>query len=64
MHRSRTGKSKPTRLRTTLALFTGLMLAVGTPATVAGAHPGHPEHDGTGSRRGTVPAGTARQGRT
>ncbi|MFE1046809.1 ThuA domain-containing protein [Streptomyces olivaceus] len=32
-------------LRTALALFTGLMLTVGAPATVAGAHPGHPEHD-------------------
>ena len=28
-------------LRTALALFTGLMLTVGAPATVAGAHPGH-----------------------
>ncbi|WP_437063723.1 ThuA domain-containing protein [Streptomyces sp. enrichment culture] len=32
-------------MRTALALFTGLMLTVGAPATVAGAHPGHPEHD-------------------
>ncbi|WP_435853223.1 ThuA domain-containing protein [Streptomyces olivaceus] len=32
-------------LRTALALFTGLMLTVGAPATIAGAHPGHPEHD-------------------
>ncbi|WP_163016150.1 PQQ-dependent sugar dehydrogenase, partial [Streptomyces sp. Tu 4128] len=48
MHRSRLKSTRTTRrprLRTTLALFTGLMLAVGTPATVAGAHPGHPEHD-------------------
>ncbi|MBU6535229.1 ThuA domain-containing protein [Streptomyces mayonensis] len=32
-------------MRTALALFTGLLLTVGAPATVAGAHPGHPEHD-------------------
>ncbi|NGO76402.1 DUF1080 domain-containing protein [Streptomyces sp. YC504] len=51
MHRSRdltpravSAKKRP-RLRTTLALFTGLLLAVGTPASIAGAHPGHPEHD-------------------
>ena len=45
MHRSRFRGTKTTRLRTTVALFTGVLLAVGTPATVAGAHPGHPEHD-------------------
>lgn len=50
MHRTRlksTSTARRPRLRTTLALFTGLLLAVGTPATVAGAHPGHPEHDET-----------------
>ncbi len=48
MHRTRlrsTRTPRRPRLRTTVALFTGLLLAVGTPATVAGAHPGHPEHD-------------------
>ena len=42
MHRSRLTSSDATkrhRLRTPLALFTGLLLAVGTPATVAGAQP-------------------------
>ncbi|PPS72641.1 PQQ-dependent sugar dehydrogenase, partial [Streptomyces sp. 46] len=48
MHRTRSSSIRIPRrpaLRTTVALFTGLLLAVGTPATVAGAHPGHPEHD-------------------
>ncbi|MEU9753307.1 ThuA domain-containing protein, partial [Streptomyces althioticus] len=48
MHRRRLKSTRTaTRpvFRTTLALVTGLLLAVGTPATVAGAHPGHPEHD-------------------
>ncbi|MEU9332524.1 ThuA domain-containing protein [Streptomyces sp. NPDC048290] len=48
MHRTRlrsTDTPRRPRLRTAVALFTGLLLAVGTPATVAGAHPGHPEHE-------------------
>ncbi len=49
MHRRRlksTRTAKRPAFRTTLALVTGLLLAVGTPATVAlSAHPGHPEHD-------------------
>ncbi|GAA0652646.1 ThuA domain-containing protein [Streptomyces thermocarboxydovorans] len=42
MHRSRLRGRTPARrhrLRTPLALFTGLLLAVGTPAAVAGAQP-------------------------
>ncbi|GAA1427166.1 ThuA domain-containing protein [Streptomyces thermospinosisporus] len=42
MHRTRlrgSTSARRHRLRTPLALFTGLLLAVGTPATVAGAQP-------------------------
>ncbi|MGA5898472.1 ThuA domain-containing protein [Streptomyces venetus] len=55
MHRTRPSSVRATRgpeLRTALALFTGLLLAVGTPATVAGAHPGHPEHDAPAAAEG------------
>ncbi len=51
----------------TLALSTGLLLAVGTPATVAGAHPGHPSttrrQPPRASSRGTARRGRARDGR-
>ncbi|MEU4658745.1 ThuA domain-containing protein [Streptomyces sp. NPDC023723] len=42
MHRTRLRSTRSTRLRTSLALLTGLLLAVGAPATVAGARPGPP----------------------
>ncbi|MBT2409486.1 ThuA domain-containing protein [Streptomyces sp. ISL-12] len=40
MHRTRSTSTRRTGLRTTLALFTGLLLAVGAPAGIAGAQPG------------------------
>ncbi|MET9971294.1 hypothetical protein ABZZ80_36675, partial [Streptomyces sp. NPDC006356] len=42
MHRTRSRSTRTPRrpgLRATLALFTGLLLTVGAPATVAGAQP-------------------------
>ncbi|MEU9558816.1 ThuA domain-containing protein [Streptomyces fumanus] len=48
MHRTRPRTPRRKTVRTTLALFTGLLLAVGTPAGVAGAHPGVAAQDDPG----------------
>jgi glucose/arabinose dehydrogenase/type 1 glutamine amidotransferase len=45
VHGTRLRTPRRTTLRTTLALFTGLLLAVGAPATVAGAQPGAAAQD-------------------